>query len=809
MHIVDQQSVLGIVDAWLAHRAQGGDDLLVVVHPLDDDELGWDVRGHAVRRGTVTVDLATIVQRRFGATDLDPRVRQNRWLVEGLLDAEPTVGWRRGGPVLTLDVAVRALLAARLGFDDPPDAGTLLDWSRGSGPARFRALPAEERAGLTAWLCGTVGGVAGVLMALVADGRAADVMALGIVAAVLDEPRASAETAVAVGGLLGATRIDPAERRAFVAAVEGTLERWVSAAEDGGAPGEDARRRFLAVVDRADRLAADAGLTDALAGNAFLPSAFRTRLRAVAAALTPATDATVLAGAAAALDALRGHRLARLQPDRCVAAEMAVRLQRWLATPSATPGSVAAAVAAHVAEGGWVDRALTAVWAGESADDPVVAEAYRTVFDAARRRRDADDAAFAGSLPAWVAHASAQVPGGALLIEQVLEEVAVPLPAVGPAPLVVVVDGMSAAVAAELGEQLAERAWIEVTREPGRRSAAVATVPSVTRASRASLLTGRACTGDQASEIEGFTAFWRRHRRRALLVHKADIAGPAGRRLSEPLAEALADESAVVGVVLNTVDDALDHGREGDRTGWRLADITYLPDLLDAARSYARPVVLVADHGHVLDRGGSAGVAADGVESARWRTGEPNDGEIALSGPRVLLGDGRVVVPWREEIRYTRRRAGYHGGASLAEMSVPVLVLTSTPESLPLGWSVLPVEAVEPAWWTGRRGAGRRLRRHRGRPGDPDGPTRRPRPRGCSPRPSRSQRWSPSAGRWSRRRSTRPSRRSSAALRTRPRSPPWWTRSRSRAASPPWRPRRRQVAPVVTPTASWPPCRGC
>ena len=193
MHIVDQQSVLGIVDAWLAHRDQGGDDLLVVVHPLDDGQLGWDVRGHAVRRGTLTVDLATIVQRRFGATDLDPRVRQNRWLVEGLLDAEPTVGWRRGGPVLTLDVAVRALLAARLGFDDPPDAGTLLDWSRGPGPARFRALPAEERAGLTAWLYGTVGGVAGVLMALVADGRAADAMALGIVAAVLDEPRASAD----------------------------------------------------------------------------------------------------------------------------------------------------------------------------------------------------------------------------------------------------------------------------------------------------------------------------------------------------------------------------------------------------------------------------------------------------------------------------------------------------------------------------------------------------------------------------------------------------------------------------------------
>ncbi len=244
-------------------------------------------------------------------------------------------------------------------------------------------------------------------MALVADGRAADAMAIGVVAAVLDDPRASAETAVAVGGLLGATRIGAAERRAFVAAVEGMVERWVAAAESANAAGEDARRRVLAVVDRADHLAADAGLTEALHGNAFLPSAFRTRLRAVAASLGPAPDADAPTRAAAALAALREHRLAQLHPDRCAAAEMAVRLHRWLAAPSAPAGSVAAAVAAQVAEGGWVDRALTAVWAGERIDDPVVAAAYRTVFDAARHRRDDEDAAFAALLPDWVAHASA------------------------------------------------------------------------------------------------------------------------------------------------------------------------------------------------------------------------------------------------------------------------------------------------------------------------------------------------------------------------------------------------------------------
>jgi hypothetical protein len=188
-----------------------------------------------------------------------------------------------------------------------------------------------------------------------------------------------------------------------------------------------------------------------------------------------------------------------------------------------------------------------------------------------------------------------------------------------------------------------------------------------------------------------------------VLVHKARISGAPGHRLAEELVEALAGD-AVVGVVLNTIDDALDHGREGDRTSWRLEDITYLPELLDAARSYGRPVVVVADHGHVLDRSSDSGgpVSAEGVESARWRTGEPGPGEVALSGPRVLAGDGAVVVPWRAGLRYTPRRAGYHGGASLAEMTVPVLVMAPSADDLPLGWAPLAPEATEPEWWNGR-----------------------------------------------------------------------------------------------------------
>src|SRR5690606_34639537 len=367
--------------------------------------------------------------------------------------------------------------------------------------------------------------------------------------------------------------------------------------------------------------------------------------------------------------------------------------------PVPEPTSVAEAIQRHNTEWAWVDRALTTLWAGDPAGDPVLGQAYQVVCRAVRERRTTLDEAFAKHLVNWTKHASIDDPGGCLLIEQVLDRVAAPL-VKQKVPLIVVLDGMSGAVAVELAEQLTERAWWEAAPEENR-IAAVSAIPSVTRASRPSLLTGTLTTGDQTVEKDGFAAYWKRHkngRHSGRLFHKADIGGDAGHRLSDQLLEAMADESVVVAVVLNTIDAALDHGREGDRTGWQPRDITYLPELLDAARNYGRPVILVSDHGHVLDRADGTPVPAEGVESARWRLGEPGTGALMLSGPRVLFGEGSVVVPWREDIRYTSRKAGYHGGAALSEMAVPVLVLLPSPKILPSGWELLG-DRVAPAWW--------------------------------------------------------------------------------------------------------------
>ncbi|MGH3312479.1 MAG: BREX-2 system phosphatase PglZ, partial [Streptomyces sp.] len=280
-------------------------------------------------------------------------------------------------------------------------------------------------------------------------------------------------------------------------------------------------------------------------------------------------------------------------------------------------------------------------------------------------------------------------------------------------PLVLVLDGMSAAVAAQLGDEIDRRVWTEIVPAPPgplavapRRQAAVSMLPSVTTISRASLLCGAPTSGKQAVESSGFATFWQQRRRTGKLFHKGRIAGDEGHRLAPELLEALAGHD-VVGVVLNTIDDALDHGQEGERSSWRLADISHLLDLLNAARGYGRPVILVSDHGHVTDRSpqGQGPVKATGARSARWRTGGPaGEGEVELSGPRVREGGGTIVVPWREDIRYTPRKAGYHGGASMAEVTVPVITLVPSQDLMPPGWVVLPEEQAVPSWWRSRAG---------------------------------------------------------------------------------------------------------
>ncbi|CAL9553299.1 hypothetical protein SUDANB15_04456 [Streptomyces sp. enrichment culture] len=713
VHVTDQDSPLGITEAWRRHLADtgpGADSVLVVTGRVPADQLGWDLRGHAVRRRPLAVDRADIVKQLFGAGDLDTRMVRETWLLDALLDAEPSGGWPRVGAVLTRDRALRALLAARVGLGEPGadsldlDADTLFDWSRTpAGPRRFAELPVPERTGLSDWLAQVTGPAAATLLALAADGRGADALPLGALAAAALGCPAAADAGFALGTLFGSALDSFDALGPFAAAATGVLTRWIAQAEAGGTAGADARARVLDVLERADRLAETARLTGLLAGDRLLPSGYRTRLRALAATLDGRPGA-----AQDALRELADHQLASLHGESTERARTAVRLVRWLDTPAPALASVGQAVSHHLRSTGWVDLATGILAEGDASRDGVLGEAYHRLIGRVRDRRRELDERFAQHLATWTEGASQQAPNGALLIEDVLAEVAAPLARDGGRPLVLVLDGMSADVAVDLAAGLDRRAWTEICpagsagRPPGRL-AAVAMLPTVTRVSRASLLCGAPADGGQDVERAGFTAFWKKRRRGAALFHKGGYEGTAGHRLAPALLEELAHEERIVGVVVNTIDDALADGRESGRARWRTGDIAKLADLLDAARNSGRPVLLVSDHGHVLDRGPrEAGpTPADGVQGARWRTGAAGPGETVLAGPRVRAADGRITAAWRDDLRYTARQAGYHGGASLAEVTVPVLAFVPSDSRIPAGWTALPAEDTVPEWWRG------------------------------------------------------------------------------------------------------------
>ncbi|MEU2179642.1 BREX-2 system phosphatase PglZ [Streptomyces thermolilacinus] len=715
VHLTDQDSLLGIADAWQRHRTRteaDGDGVLVVTGQVPADQLGWSLRAHAVRHRPLSVDRAEIVKQLFGAADLDARMSGERWLLDALLEAEPVDGgWPRAGAVLTRDRAIRALLKQRLQLGDTAsdtldlDADTLFTWSRTpTGPASYAALAAAERDGIAKWLAQAVGPAAATLMGLAADGRGHEALPLGALAsAALSSPSAEA-AGFALGTLFGPALSSFEELRPFADAATGVLTRWIAQAEGSGPQREGARRRVLDVLHHADRLATDARLSQLIGADRLLPSGYRARLRHLAGLLDgPAGPAE------AALRELTEHQLSTVHADSTETARTAVRLVRWLRSPLPAVASVAQGVQTHMTSSGWADLAVSVLAEGDDSRDAVVSDAYERLIGAVRERRARLDEAFADRLAVWVESASPQAPGGALLIENVLAEAVAPLARTGGRPLMLVLDGMSADVAVQLAGELDPRVWTEVVPKPrageeATRRAAVSMLPSVTKISRTSLLCGQPEEGGQDKERAGFSAFWkRRHRGRgARLFHKGGYEGPPGHRLAPELLQALASDD-IVGVVLNTIDDALDDGREGARGRWRLGDIAKMSDLLNAARDYGRPVVLVSDHGHVLDRTprGHQQTAAEGVRGARWRTGTPGDGEIAVSGPRVRTRGGRAVLPWREDLRYTSRQAGYHGGASLAEVTVPVITLVPSADLIPEGWTLLPAERIAPGWWHG------------------------------------------------------------------------------------------------------------
>lgn len=238
--------------------------------------------------------------------------------------------------------------------------------------------------------------------------------------------------------------------------------------------------------------------------------------------------------------------------------------------------------------------------------DPVqgLSETYARLFDAVTKLREQQAKQFAQLLADWTAAGSQS--DEVIPIERVLEQVVAPLAAENPV-LVIVIDGMSVAVCRELLSDLTRHEWMAIC-EPGRNfnRPAVATLPSVTEFSRTSLLCGRLQGGAANDERAGFAehpALLARCRAThpPLLFHRATLQEAEDALLSADVRHEIGSaHRKIVGVVVNAVDDHLLKGGQID-TRWSRDEIKVLPALLHEARTARRLVVLLADHGHVLD----------------------------------------------------------------------------------------------------------------------------------------------------------------------------------------------------------------
>ncbi|MFH9958397.1 BREX-2 system phosphatase PglZ [Streptomyces roseolus] len=735
--VVAAPSPLAVHELVLDHLAgrTDGPIVLVVLTDREQNELDPAILARTHKQRIEAVDSWDVVRDAFGAQQVDPRLKEDNWAAEALLDAAPPAGWNRlGGGLLSRSVALSALALRRLRLGpyrdeqeigpqdrtaatDSLDTHALLGWSlTPTGPERFLELRGPERSGLVSFLGEPdQAGLAGqAIFALVEAEHGPDAVSFGLVCSALwchAEPDAATYTARGRAERWFGER-PPAKGEQFdtLAAafgraaedyVTGLLARAGRAGGDGSDGAREARRISETALDRASVLVRQFGAEAAAEASPVLSVGLEARFKAVGQALA-VREPGALARAVAALE---DHRRAKGPENRARVerARMSQRLVQWLSIESIDENRpVFDAIQHHVEETGWVDRALEHIEAGGD-PDPTLAAAYDALVTRVRERRRRIDGGFARTLATWTAGGTG--PGTGLVVENFLERVVKPV-VQGSSHrrvLLLVLDGMSAAISTELSEEL-RLSWAEfdpVDTGTPRRRAMAAALPTLTAVSRTSLFAGRLMQGSQKDEAQLFPRLPLWGGTPAAVFHKDDLrAGSAGETFGPALTEALNDGRTHVAVVLNAIDDRLAKEQKLGDGSWQAAHIPGLLDLMRVAAEQGMAVLITSDHGHVVDRHGVK-VEAGSPLSARHRApgGDTAPSEIELRGSRVVAPEtgASIVALWDADSRYTARKAGYHGGASLSEFTIPVLAFLPFGATPPPAWRELGDQ--RPLWW--------------------------------------------------------------------------------------------------------------
>ncbi|MEP6651900.1 MAG: BREX-2 system phosphatase PglZ [Myxococcales bacterium] len=561
-------------------------------------------------------------------------------------------------------------------------------------------------------------------------GRAADVLAMSFV---LDALVDSLEE--------GAVKVFLSLRlREFgdtkVTASHSFLKRWAGLAPalylrlGDGAP---------AILKRADHFVDEPALREILRKSRFLTPGFDGMKAELADCIAAAVSGVNSTGEGVVRNAdvgtavrlyqkLAGHRLAKAAENAALMTRtiMGLRLLAYLPSridwqaelkdhPPVEPAYRLAASFSQ--EGGFVDLARRLVRGGHDSD-PLDAALGR-VADAADAYRDQMDSRFARALALWNED---RRPGRLLPIEDALSELGVTFLQEGEHRrlLILLMDGMSWATAAEIILDIRDVGYSLLRWRAPRASREfwsfpmIAALPTMTEVSRAALFAGKLLqAGEQTStmrdpeRLQAHKGFVKAFGDGPTLLLRTDAESQTG-HLTDAARKLVDGSDRVVGVVVNAVDDQLT-GKPGYLVHSNRTTIKALEPLLTLARDAGRAVLLVGDHGHVTSSRPHTSVDAGKTEKARYReidaTASVSEREIVLSGANVFTErkGKRLALLYAETDRYiSQRHVGEHGGASLAEVVTPALMIGSQDlralvgeEGEALGVVAYPV----PAWW--------------------------------------------------------------------------------------------------------------
>lgn len=673
---------------------------VVIVTNLEEGDLGQDVVARMARRRLHSIDGWTILKDIFQAREIDPSLLRRPWLADFVLDILPPEGVP---PVptgmLDGDTVWSLILRRSLGFSSSrPDAQDLLRWSLDAGNvARLGKLAPDIQSAVRAWITECSGKGAAPIFDCVDAGFGIDAFPLGLALCTVFANGTNPDLQAAAARLERYTGGKPLNRDvadAWAEAARRLFDGFEAAAND---------QHLMLFVERSDQVLKDVRADRFAWLSEFSRIGFEQRLdrfgQAVSAVLT-AEVKEVSSEVREAAELVRTHRSAARLQSRANQVEMAVRLLQWLAGGAGVIipeklQSFEEAANAYAREGGFVDWARQCLFYG----DPAVSlsAAYGQLCELVTQYRENQNRQFAELMSSWMEAGCRSET--VVLIENVLKTVVLPAAQVAPV-LLIVVDGMSFAVYRELIEDISRNGWAELSRNGEARKPSIATLPSVTEVSRRTLLSGKLTSGTGEDEKRNFSAqadLMQVSKPGAppVLFQKSDLTDAGGSSLAAELRREIASpKRRVVAAIVNAVDDHLLKG-EQVAVPWTLRHIPVLNHLLAAAMESGRLVIMTSDHGHVLDRQTSYRPSTAG-ERFRSYDGNVELDEIRIAGSRVVLPEGKLIVPWSEKVRYGGKRNGYHGGASPQECVIPVSVL-GWPSSIPEGYEALP--AYQPDWW--------------------------------------------------------------------------------------------------------------